>query len=415
LDGPNGLSWPNSSNDLWNEDIFLAAFDVDGSLLWFRDLSVDHPQATSIAALAIDHSGNLWYALSSYDLAEVFRVDEVGNDVGSRQVSGIRAIGTISFDPWGGMYMTGAADESGLVFGGQSFTTTLPGLQYLMFVLRFTPNGDAGFACFAYDITFQRPTVVADASGHAYVAGSLLDSTSWGDVVYPSPEWGTRFFLVRVDSLGVFDNGLSSEQVGGGISGDMQRADGPTLAVDEANTAYVLGIVRGTIDIGGIQLGGGTPTERRLCLAAVAPTGDVLWGISSAVGGLPDAMHLVAGAQGRVHFAAQINSAFELSPLLTNPQNERASLIGSVGPLSTGAMDPSLDGSIVVWPVPAADAIFFTSNAPLLRAELYDGVGHLRRSEWFDSSTARFDLEPLPSGVYVLRTSDGRAVRFVKQ
>ncbi len=73
--------------------------------------------------------------------------------------------------------MRGAADNSGFSFAG---FTPVTEAQYNMFVLRYRPDGSAGFAAFAEDITFQKPVVVSTDDGYAYLAGNVFSETNWG-------------------------------------------------------------------------------------------------------------------------------------------------------------------------------------------------------------------------------------------
>lgn len=165
---------------LWNENLFLLAVDLNTGLVeWSRNLSFVHDQALSVPSMTLDPQGRLWYAVSEWGVGKAVRVDENGADVETRIVDGVRTLGTISFDPWGGLYMSGGCENNGFAFGGQAFANAGT-TGYSMFVLRFKPDGTAGFAEFADDITFQDPTVVATSDGHAYLAGSLFDTTQWG-------------------------------------------------------------------------------------------------------------------------------------------------------------------------------------------------------------------------------------------
>jgi hypothetical protein len=156
---------------MWNEKpVPVRGRPQHGLIEWTRNLSFVHDQALSIPSLALDPQGRLWYAVSEWGVGKAVRVDESGADMETRIVDGVRTLGTISFDPWGGLYMSGGCENVGFAFGGEAFTnegTT----GYSMFVLRYKPDGTAGFAEFADDITFQEPQVVATADGHAYSQG----------------------------------------------------------------------------------------------------------------------------------------------------------------------------------------------------------------------------------------------------
>ena len=83
-------------------DLFLIKFDPAGMPLWKRNISIAQPNATMMAALAIDPNGDLWYATSDFMLTHINRVDASGNDVEIRTIDGGKTIGGMSFDPWAG-------------------------------------------------------------------------------------------------------------------------------------------------------------------------------------------------------------------------------------------------------------------------------------------------------------------------
>jgi hypothetical protein len=147
----------------FTENIFLLAWDLTTMApLWMRNLSATYPDGYEVPSIALDHNGELWYIMQDFFEGRVVRVDADGNDAESRAISGIRRFGTISFDPWGGLHVSGSCENGTLAFGGQDFPVESDeGCN--MFVLRFEPDGIAGFAEFGEDITFTNPTVAGPA------------------------------------------------------------------------------------------------------------------------------------------------------------------------------------------------------------------------------------------------------------
>ncbi|MEZ4739623.1 MAG: hypothetical protein R2818_09820 [Flavobacteriales bacterium] len=132
--------------DPWYENHFIIAVDLTSGLIeWTRNISLTHGSAIGIASMAIDPNGDLWYAFSEWGTAKVIRVNSSGSDVEERIIDGVRVVGTISFDPWGGLYVSGSCDNGGFAFGGSVYQNTGT-TGYSMFVLRYRPGGAAGFA-----------------------------------------------------------------------------------------------------------------------------------------------------------------------------------------------------------------------------------------------------------------------------
>ena len=61
------------------------------------------------------------------------------------------------------------------------------------------------------------------------------------------------------------------------------------------------------------------------------------------------------------------------------------------------------EATLRVYPNPAGDYVHVGADAPLVRVEVYDAAGRLRRSVRDGSDLSRVDLAGLPGGVYVLR------------
>lgn len=404
----------------FTENYFIVAFDMGSAmLLWERGLSTSYPNASDIPSLAVDHDGHLWYAEEEWGMARVIRVDAMGNDVETRLIDGVRRIGTISCDPGGGMYVSGATDDAGFAFGGSAYQpTSVTG--YRMFVLRYRPDGTAGFARFATDQTFQNPTVVATSDGHAYLGGDLLDSTTWGgNIHFHGTNWVYDAFITKLDSTGQFLWGVESAPSGGPITGDMYRAKGPCIAVDPADNAFFMGTLRGLVDWGnGVVSDGLTFGVGTLTIVGFAPDGTPLWARTSTPnGGFSQAQTLTAMAEaGALHFAGHIGSEFIFPPETTNTGGAQAAMVGRISGLSMGTHAlPATDG-LLAWPNPTTDVLHITwPGTTTLPAQLLNSAGRTLRHFSLKPGTNTIPSDGLPAGVYLIRVSDGTTLRLVKQ
>jgi hypothetical protein len=335
---------------MWNENLFLIAVDLNTGLVeWTRNLSFVHDQALSIPSLALDPQGRLWYAVSEWGVGKAVRVDESGADMETRIVDGVRTLGTISFDPWGGLYMSGGCENGGFAFGGEAFTNAGT-TGYSMFVLRYKPDGTAGFAEFADDITFQEPTVVATSDGHAYLAGEIFDATQWGDLELHGPTWSTEIFVTRLDSTGAFEWVVeSADPPPAPAAGNLGRGRGPCIALDPAGTLYLIADAGGVIDWGsGVVSGGGLVTDRVLTVVAFAADGSALWSADSEVNtGWLEARTITASAEpGSVHIAAHIRDPFAFGPHTTGEVGAQYAAFAELSGIPLGSFR---SGSWVGW------------------------------------------------------------------
>ena len=404
----------------FNENLFLIAVDLNtGLLLWTRNLSLTYDQGSMNTSLAIDSEGNLWYTIEEWGVGRVVRADASGNDVETRIIDGVRIFGTISFDPWGGLYVSGSADNAGFAFGGanyQNYGTT----GYSMFVLRYRPDGTAGFAEFADDITFHDPTVVATNDGHAYLAGDMLmEGTNWGGIPFNGPDWVYAVFLTELDSTGQFLWGVESDPAGGTISGDMFRAKGPCIAVDASNNVYLMGTLRGVIDWGnGVVSDGLTIGAETVTIVAFAPDGTPQWAATSQpFSAFSEARTITALAQeNTVHFAGHINSQFTFTSESTNIGGAQAAMVGKLDGLSTGVHEVLASRDLSAWPNPAMDVLNIDlAGNTMLPGTLLNSAGQRVRTITLRPGRNVIDVHVLAKGLYLLRMADGRAVRVVKE
>jgi hypothetical protein len=404
---------------IWTENLFLIAIDLNNGLIqWTRNVSIAHPQAFPAASLTIDPQGHLWYGISEWGVGRVIRVDEQGDDVETRLIDGVRLLGTIDFDPWGGLYVSGSADDSGFAFGGQSYQN-YGSTGYCMFVLRYKPDGTAGFAKFAEDQTFQNPTVVATSDGHAYLGGDLLDSTTWGGSVhFNGPNWVYDAFLTKLDSTGQFLWGAESAPPGGTITGDMYRAKGPCIAVDASDNVYLIGTLRGIVDWGSGVVSTGIIGDQTMSIVAFTPGGAPQWAATSApTGSFSEARTLTAMAElNTVHFAGHINTDFTFPPQSTNIGGAQAAMVGRLVGISTGVHDVLMEQGLALWPSPATDVLYIELDGTVTQpAALLNSAGQVVRSLMLFPGRNTLDVGALASGLYLLRTADGRSLRVVKE
>lgn len=404
----------------WFENHFIVAIDLTtGFVEWTRNISMAQPNAGDIASLAIDPQGNLWYALSEWGIAKVIRVDALGNDAETRIIDGPRLIGTISFDPWGGLYVSGSADNSGFAFGGQ-FYQNYGTTGYSMFVLRYRPDGTAGFAEFADDVTFHKPTVVATTNGHAYIGGAmLLDGTNWGGITFNGPDWVYATFIAKLDSTGTFLWGTESDPAGGPITGDMNRSKGPCVAVDANDNPYLFGNLRGLVDWGnGVMSNGLTIGARSMTVVSFAPDGTPQWAATSdPIGFANNAQTITALAEtDALHFAGHISGEFMFSPHTTGVVSTQSAMVGRIGGISTSVQELTGSLGLVVWPNPASDVLNVELNgAGAVRSYLFNSAGQRVRSMMLRPGRNTMDVDGLAPGLYLLCLTDGRAVRVVKE
>jgi len=397
---------------------FLLAWDLaTGTPLWCRNLSIAHPNGDEVPSLAIDPDGHLWYLVRDLMSGKVVRVDAAGNDVEERTLSGVRRFGTLSFDPWGGLYVSGSCENGDLTFGGQSFAVESTE-GYNMFVLRYRPDGTAGFAQFARDFTFTHPTVAATQDGHAYLAGDLnLSGGLWGGMPFTGTNWGDDVFIARLDSTGHFLWGLEAHPTDEGITGDVQRAHGPCIAVGSEGEVYFTGSTRGMVGWGnGVVSGGAGITSRRLSVLAIAPDGVPQWVANSAAAGLfVTAQTITSGAEAdAVHFVAHTSGDLTYGPFSVNSDGDQAAVRGRIAGITTGVHTKPASTDLHAWPNPTTGLLHIERMGSLpVPADLMNSAGQRVQRVSLRPGRTTVDVTGLAPGLYLLRIAGEEALRVV--
>ncbi len=403
---------------LFTENHFLLAWDLTtGAPLWMRNLSTTYPQCENVSSLALDPEGHLWYIMQNFLDGRLVRVDDAGNDVEVREISGIRRFGTVSFDPWGGAYVSGSCENGTLTFGGQGFPVESDE-GYNMFVLRYKPDGTAGFAEFAADATFQDPTVVATGDGHAYLAGVLTQpEASWGGLPFTGSNWGSDLFLVKMDSTGQFLWGLESTPMTGVITGDMERAAGPCIAVDADDNVYLMGTIRGVVDWGnGVVSDGQIISQRSLTVVAFDPSGIPQWEVTSE----PSTWYVsaqtatVMAGPGSVHFIVHTADAFTLDTFTMGAEDEQSVVLGRISVVTTGLDAEVGPMGVESWPNPASDVLFVEwPGSTVISGGLLNAAGQQVKRITLAPGRNVVELGDLPGGLYLVRLANGSTARVV--
>ena len=397
-----------------DENAFLIAWDLEADqLVWVKNLTAEVGGWHKVAALAIDPNGDVWYAMTDFFEGIIARVDANGGTQDVRVITECKTIGSISFDPWGGLYVSGATDNAGFSFAGSTPAVDDP---YNMFVLRYTPDGSAGFVVFAEDITFQEPMVVATDDGHAYIAGNVFDATNWGGFPVNGADWGSAAFIAKLDSSGTFQWLVESDPPGGSINGDVEAARNSCIAIDEENNVYFTGTLRGQIDWGnGVVSDGMTIGVRTLTVVAFDPNGVAQWARTSFPGGNVWAQTITALAESdAVHFQAHVTNEFTMGAHTTNTGGSQAAVLGRISGLPT-AIHP-IDGpaEMFIWPNPISDLMLIHMESNVA-ADLYNGSGQRIESLWLKAGVNGISMNAHAPGIYLLRLDDGRALRVVKE
>jgi type IX secretion system substrate protein len=409
LNGTDSLLNTGSAFDV---NVFILSLDPSGTILWKRNLSL-LSTTTRVEAVAIDNQNNFWYGIMDVFNINIFRTDNNGQDMQLISLQNARTLGGFCFDANSNLFASGSAQMGNMAIG--MFTVNVPE-TYMMFVAYIQNNGTGSWVELAHDVTFQSPVVIPDGAGGAYVGGSLMDSTSFGNVTFDGPQWVYDIFLTHVNTSGSFSWGVEVPIVPS-ITGDFQPGTNDFLTADAAGNVYITGICRGTINWGNGVITGlsSIPNpSRTLSVICFDANGNPLWNLDGGMSDFDMAYSLHAMPGGDCYFSAAVIDTAVFGSTVFNQNSGIAYVIGKI--TATPTFVPSLisEHTISVYPVPTHEKLFVSGtfhNINLVTGtqssvSIYNAAGKKVLSKNLHTNRELFNMEldisSLSPGIYFL-------------
>ncbi len=411
IDGQDTMQ--NSGGTL-NVDPFLICFDSTGNFRWKRNLNPGILTTLNLSTLSLSPSGKVYYATDDFTDGKITGLDSMGNDDGQIIINGAKTIGDFKFDPFGNIFVTGSTSIG--TFSVGTFSINVPE-QYMIFIARINPAGQATFVQLAHDVTFQHPNVVTDTDGNAYVAGHLMDTLSWGNFFLQGPDWVYDFFLVKVDSTGNFQWAKEVPNSTGGIVGDFYPASRKCLAYDPAGRILLAGNLRGSIDWGnGVLVNNSTLSQGQLDLVAFDISGLAMWA-KNITGNTFTEMHAVVFNDGNWYFSASHNAEtgidFDTVTVdFLHPQNMLLAKLNNN--MTTGIPGPDKNAPVLeVFPNPSSGEITLPEQwIGIGSIDVFNSSGQMIKQVKNPSKTIQ--LTSLSAGLYLLKKNN-ESIRILLQ
>ena len=382
------------------QNTFILKLDQQGNLLWKRNMTSSWPGYEGIESLAMDPSGNCWYALTDFFLAKIIQLDPSGTDQVIHDIDNGKRIGNISFDPWGGMFVSGAAEGGNFIMDADTFTANS---NYNMFIARFDPLGQPSWAHFGHDITFQRPMVVADAFGNAFMAGNRYDSTSFNGLFFTNPYLSSDFFAFKIDSSGAVGWGLQQPPLAIGPFGTFEQGSNLAVAADASGKFYMGGIHRGTVDWGNgfVTSTPGGFVERKISVACIDVAGKVQW-VKLGGGPYSNYTHAISVSEaGECYFTGSFPDTAVFDTISITTANFYNFTIGKINSLISSGVKELNVTELQLYPNPADNYIHLPEQILNTELQIFDAAGRL---VYFEEkvSNKNLNIEKLVPGVYSL-------------
>lgn len=296
--------------------IYIAKYDVNGSLLWARIAAVaakikvtgictDQSGAISVTGLYSDSAsfGDISpvpvYAVAGYDIF-LARYTATGALIWVRSAGdqGYDYSSSVSHDAVGNLFIT-----------GEFHISAYTGSAAKVFVARYDSSGNNAWFTIAqrYGNFHQGNDLKTSDDGTSYVTGQFFDTLFFdSSTALGAGNIEANIFILKVDSSG----GIVWMQKAGSAAG---YTSGNAIDIDAAGNAYITGFYRGTVTFGTLSLDGPAGISYDVYIAKCNTNGDFAW-VNKATGpwALDNAMCLATDNMGSVYIAGNFQDSITL-------------------------------------------------------------------------------------------------------
>ena len=385
-------------------DFFIAKYSAAGNFIWSRNLSLTFPDITSINDLEMGPTGYVWYALSTFEVNKrksyVIRMDGAGNDISTRTFENSVSLSSISFDDWGGMYVSGDASSGDFIMETDTFPAPF---SYNIFVGRYDALGSPQWVRFAHAVTGVGAKVVSDHDGNAYLSGPRFDSLTFGGFSLPGPIWVTDYFIFKLDSMGTFHWALPGTPIPGLPIGEFWVGNGFYADVDDDNNFYMFGTQRGWVDWGnGFLTNTPTGLHWRACFVKFSPSGLTQY-VKLTGHDLQNFPHsLEAAGNGELYFTSYSNDSAFFDNFFVQTGSQRSFVVGKLGSTNTTGIQEIQSSGLISGSNPSDGWIQFSDELIGTGVQVFSSEGRLVHETTQLESTL-VDLRHVPDGIYLIR------------
>lgn len=378
---------------------FIFQVNASGQVGWKRNVSQQWPTYNGIHGLAASPSGDVWYAMTDFFLAKIIRLDATGNDTQIRTIDNGKTIGAIAFDPWGGMYIAGGAEEGDYIMDGSSWYAPH---DYNMSLAYYTPAGVPGWAIFGHDITFQHPAIATDDFGNVFFANNIYDSTSFGGIFFHNPVPAADFFAFKADTSGQVLWGVQQPPLLIGPFGKLDIGLSMCVDADAAGNFYLGGTQNGSVDWGnGLVSVLPTYADRRMAVAKISPSGSAQWVKLGGSDGYNAAQGIAVSPGGSCYFTGVFSDSAYFDSIFFPTTNFTNSCIGKIFDSGFTGIEENETSEVLIYPNPASHEIILPALPAATIITLFDPVGRIvKQQKYSDSRT--LNIENIPTGIYFL-------------
>ena len=378
---------------------FIFQIDASGQIGWKRNVSPQWPSYNGIQGLAASPSGDVWYAMTDFFHAKIVRLDASGNDTQIRTIDNGKTIGAIAFDPWGGMFISGSAEEGDYIMDGSSWYAPH---DYNMSLAYYTPAGVPGWALFGHDITFQHPIIATDDFGNVFFTNNIYDSTTFGGIFFHNPLPAADFMAFKADTSGQVLWGVQQPPLLIGPFGKLEVGLSMSADADASGNFYLAGSQNGSVDWGnGLISVLPNYTDRRIAVAKISPSGSAQWVKLGGSNGYNAAQGVAVSPGGSCYFTGVFSDSAYFDSIFFPTTNFTNSCIGKIFDSGFTGIEENETDEVLIYPNPASHQIILPVLPAAKIIKLYDAVGRMVKQQKY-SDAPTMNVENIPTGIYFL-------------
>lgn len=403
----NTLSIDGVSFDVPDQGVqpMLAKFSPEGNLLWHYSPVISDWAQPHFRAIDTDQDSFVYIGYDNFQHSYVQKLSPDGVPQFTITNLNVKMISSVTVDDSGNIYAAGSCAEENAQYAGVDFPTTL---DYNTFVVKYSPSGACQWVRYVEDITCSEPQVKAGTPDQVYFSSPLYGAFQFGTITAQGPGIGFGdFFLTRLGADGTFQ---WVAEVPAGNTGNVQFGQRDFLVLDSEGQPVFAGITRGAITW---DANHATTTQNNsgdALLLKYAQDGSLLF--AKIFGGpsddRADCVAFTASGDLVVSGMARGNATFD-SFSHEEPGVTIYPYIGKISAAVLGVPEVVVN-DVTIWPNPALSVLHLSSDES--SGTIYNAIGQ-KVKEFTPEESRAVDVSALPSGVYVLNTSQG-SVKFIK-